>query len=495
LVYKTKREKYNAVIEEITKLQQAGRAVLVGTTSVEVSELLSKMLTFDKVPHNVLNAKQHAREAQVVAEAGLTGAVTIATNMAGRGTDIKLAPDVKKAGGLAIIGTERHESRRVDRQLRGRAGRQGDPGSSQFFVSLEDELMRLFGSDKLSGWMDKLGHKDGDVIQHSMISKSIERAQKKVEENNFGIRKRLLEYDDVMNAQREVIYTRRRNALFGERLALDLDNAFFDSCNLIASQFDSNRNYEEFKIEVIRDFAFEPNITEQEFLKIDVNALTDKLYFQLKDLYNQKLENLKEHTLPVLKNVLSENGDRIENIAVPFTDGHKSLQIITDLKKSVSSEGKELVNSLERQITLGLIDESWKNHLRQMDEMKQSVQLASYEQKDPLLIYKFEAFNLFKEMIGVTNKNIVSFLIRCGIPMEEERDIHQARVEKTDMSRMRANKEQIAAAGEDYAANENDYYDPTPVKKEPVRNLEPKIGRNDPCPCGSGKKFKQCHGK
>jgi preprotein translocase subunit SecA len=495
LVFKTKREKYRAVIDEVKKLREAGRAVLVGTTSVEVSELLSKMLTFDKVPHNVLNAKQHAREAQVVAEAGLTGAVTIATNMAGRGTDIKLAPDVKKAGGLAIIGTERHESRRVDRQLRGRAGRQGDPGSSQFFVSLEDELMRLFGSDKLSGWMDKLGHKDGDVIQHSMISKSIERAQKKVEENNFGIRKRLLEYDDVMNAQREVIYTRRRNALFGERLALDLDNAFFDSCNLIASQFDSNRNYEEFKIEVIRDFAFEPNITEQEFLKIDVNALTDKLYFQLKDLYNQKLENLKEHTLPVLKNVLSENGDRIENIAVPFTDGHKSLQIITDLKKSVSSEGKELVNSLERQITLGLIDESWKNHLRQMDEMKQSVQLASYEQKDPLLIYKFEAFNLFKEMIGVTNKNIVSFLIRCGIPMEEERDIHQARVEKTDMSRMRANKEQIAAAGEDYAANENDYYDPTPVKKEPVRNLEPKIGRNDPCPCGSGKKFKQCHGK
>jgi preprotein translocase subunit SecA len=335
LVFKTKREKYRAVIDEVKKLREAGRAVLVGTTSVEVSELLSKMLTFDKVPHNVLNAKQHAREAQVVAEAGLTGAVTIATNMAGRGTDIKLAPDVKKAGGLAIIGTERHESRRVDRQLRGRAGRQGDPGSSQFFVSLEDELMRLFGSDKLSGWMDKLGHKDGDVIQHSMISKSIERAQKKVEENNFGIRKRLLEYDDVMNAQREVIYTRRRNALFGERLALDLDNAFFDSCNLIASQFDSNRNYEEFKIEVIRDFAFEPNITEQEFLKIDVNALTDKLYFQLKDLYNQKLENLKEHTLPVLKNVLSENGDRIENIAVPFTDGHKSLQIMYRFEKAV----------------------------------------------------------------------------------------------------------------------------------------------------------------
>jgi preprotein translocase subunit SecA len=494
LVYKTKREKYRAVIEEVKKLRDQGRAILVGTTSVEVSELLSKMLTFDKVPHNVLNAKQHAREAQVVAEAGLTGAVTIATNMAGRGTDIKLAPDVKKAGGLAIIGTERHESRRVDRQLRGRAGRQGDPGSSQFFVSLEDDLMRLFGSDKLSGWMDKLGHKDGDVIQHSMISKSIERAQKKVEENNFGIRKRLLEYDDVMNAQREVIYTRRRNALFGERLAMDLDNAFYDSCNLIATQFDNNRNYEEFKIEVIRDFAFEPQITEQEFLKIPVEALTDKLYFQLKELYTRKLDFLREQTLPVLKNIQSQN-ERIENIAVPFTDGHRGFQVLADLKKCIDTESQELISALERQITLQLIDDAWKNHLRQMDEMKQSVQLASYEQKDPLLIYKFEAFNLFKEMIGVTNKNIVSFLIRCGIPMQEEQDIHQAQVEKTDMSRMRANKEEIDAAGEDYAANENDYYDPTPVKKEPVRNLEPKIGRNDPCPCGSGKKYKQCHGK
>lgn len=496
LVFKTKREKYRAVIEEVKKLKEEGRAILVGTTSVEVSELLSKMLTFDKVPHNVLNAKQHAREAQVVVEAGLSGAVTIATNMAGRGTDIKLAPEVKQAGGLAIIGTERHESRRVDRQLRGRAGRQGDPGSSQFFVSLEDDLMRLFGSDKLSGWMDKLGHNDGDVIQHKMISNSIERAQKKVEENNFGIRKRLLEYDDVMNSQREVIYTRRRNALFGERLALDLDNAFFDSCNLLATQFDGNRNFQEFKIEVIRDFAFEPNITEQEFLKIDVNALTDKLYFQLKDLYARKLENLKENTLPILKNIQQQNGDRIDNIAVPFSDGIKHIQIVANLKKSIESEGKELVDAVEKQITLGLIDDAWKNHLRQMDEMKQSVQLASYEQKDPLLIYKFEAFNLFKEMIGITNKAIVSFLVKSGIPMQEEQDIHQAREEKTDMSRMRANKEEIDDAGQEYGANEKDYYDPTPaVKAEPVRNLEPKIGRNDPCPCGSGKKFKQCHGK
>ncbi|MEZ5045804.1 MAG: preprotein translocase subunit SecA [Chitinophagaceae bacterium] len=495
LVFKTKREKYKAVIEEIKKLSQAGRPVLVGTTSVEVSELLGRMLTLEKIKHNVLNAKQHAREAQVVAEAGLAGAVTIATNMAGRGTDIKLGAGVKDAGGLAIIGTERHESRRVDRQLRGRAGRQGDPGSSQFFVSLEDDLMRLFGTDRLSNWMDKLGHKDGDVIQHSMISKSIERAQKKVEENNFGIRKRLLEYDDVMNAQREVIYTRRKNALFGERLALDLDNAFYDCCNNIAAQFDSQRNYEEFKLQVIRDFAFEPDISEQDFLKMPANKMTDKLFSQLNEVYQHKMEGIKAQTAPVLQSILNQNGDRVENVAVPFTDGHKEMNVVTNLKKTIHSEGKELVHAIERQITLGLIDESWKNHLRQMDEMKQSVQLASYEQKDPLLIYKFEAFNLFKEMIGETNKHIVSFLMRCGIPFEQEQDIHQARQQKTDMTGMRANKEQIDAAGEDYAANENDYYDPTPTKQEPVKRLEPKIGRNDACPCGSGKKFKQCHGK
>ncbi len=495
LVYKTKREKYRAVIEEIKKLSAEGRSVLVGTTSVEVSELLSKMLTFDKVPHNVLNAKQHAKEAQVISEAGHTGAITIATNMAGRGTDIKLGDDVKKAGGLAIIGTERHESRRVDRQLRGRAGRQGDPGSSQFFVSLEDDLMRLFGSDKLSGWMDKLGHKDGDVIQHSMISKSIERAQKKVEENNFGIRKRLLEYDDVMNAQREVIYTRRRNALFGERLALDLDNAFYDSCRLVASQFDGNRNYEQFKIEVLRDFAFETTIQESEFLKMDANSITESLYQQLIEMYARKKDFICEQTAPVLKNIVFQNGVRIENIAVPFTDGIRTLQIVTNLKKSIETEGRELIDAQERQITLGLIDEAWKNHLRQMDELKQSVQLASYEQKDPLLIYKFEAFNLFKAMLSETNKLIVSFLLRSGIPMHQEQDIHQAEVEKTDMSKLRANREEIDEAGQAYGADESDYYNPSAVKAEPVKRLEPKIGRNDLCPCGSGKKFKQCHGK
>lgn len=498
LVYKTKREKLRAVIEEVKKLREAGRPVLVGTTSVEVSELLSKMLTFDKVPHNVLNAKQHAREAQVVAEAGLAGAVTIATNMAGRGTDIKLGPGVKEAGGLAIIGTERHESRRVDRQLRGRAGRQGDPGSSVFYVSLEDDLMRLFGSDRLSGWMDKLGHKEGDVIQHSMITKSIERAQKKVEENNFGIRKRLLEYDDVMNAQREVIYTRRRNALFGERLALDLDNAMYDSCSLIANQFNTNRNYQEFLTEVLRDFAMEPDISEADFLKVDVNALTEKLYAQLFETYHRKTQWLREQTAPIMNNILEHNGDRVENVAIPFTDGIRGVQIVTNLKKAIETEGRDMIGSLERQITLALIDDAWKNHLRKMDELKQSVQLASLEQKDPLLIYKFEAFNLFKDMIGETNKHIVSFLMRCGIPMQQEQEIHQAEVARTDMSTLRANREEIEAAGEDYAANENDRFTSTStadVKRDPVRNLEPRIGRNDVCPCGSGKKYKQCHGK
>ncbi|MBL7754163.1 MAG: preprotein translocase subunit SecA [Chitinophagaceae bacterium] len=493
LVFKTKREKLRAVIDEVKKLREKGRPVLVGTTSVEVSELLSRMLHLDKIPHNVLNAKQHAREAQIVAEAGMSGTVTIATNMAGRGTDIKLSPEVKQAGGLAIIGTERHESRRVDRQLRGRAGRQGDPGSSQFFVSLEDDLMRLFGSERLSGWMDKLGHKEGDVIQHSMITKSIERAQKKVEENNFGIRKRLLEYDDVMNAQREVIYTRRRNALFGERLALDLDNAFYDSCALIASQVESKRNLEEFKLEVIRDFAFEPEISAAEFEKIDSNKLAEKLYQQLIKVYRQKSDFIREQTAPVLKNILEQNGAQVENIGVPFSDGHRGLQIVVNLRKAVETEGRELIDAQERQITLGLIDEAWKNHLRQMDELKQSVQLASYEQKDPLLIYKFEAFNLFKEMIGETNKHIVSFLMRSGIPMQQQ-DIQEAEVEKTDMSHMQSNREEIDEAGQAYGANEQDI-PREPVRQEPLRRLEPKIGRNDPCPCGSGKKFKQCHGR
>jgi len=495
LIYKTKREKYKAIIEEVVRLRENGQPVLVGTTSVEVSELLSRMLDQAKIKHNVLNAKQHEREASVVAEAGVGGNITIATNMAGRGTDIKISDEVKAAGGLAIVGTERHESRRVDRQLRGRAGRQGDPGASQFFVSLEDNLMRLFGSEKLANVMDKMGHKDGDVIQHSMITKSIERAQKKVEENNFGIRKRLLEYDDVMNSQREVIYTRRKNALFGERLALDLDNAFYDSCAVIAAKH-AGQDYEMFKLELAREFAFEPDLEKDSFTRLGQNQLAETLYQQLILFYNHKKEVLRTQTMPVLEGILNQPGNKYERVAVPFTDGSKAMQVVVNLKDAIESEGTLLLDSVERQITLGLIDESWKTHLRQMDEMKQSVQLASYEQKDPLLIYKFEAFELFKEMINSTNKNIVSFLCRAGIPANEEKDIRQARTRRTDMSRMSENKAAVDAQGDDYSVDERDQYDGgQTVKQAPVVRDQPKIGRNDKCPCGSGKKYKQCHGK
>jgi len=494
-VYKTKREKYSAVIEEIVNLSNGGQPVLVGTTSVEVSELLSRMLKQAKIKHNVLNAKQHGKEAQVVAEAGIAGNVTIATNMAGRGTDIKLGEGVKDAGGLAIVGTERHESRRVDRQLRGRAGRQGDPGSSQFFVSLEDDLMRLFGSERLSNVMDKLGHKEGDMIQHGMISKSIERAQKKVEENNFGIRKRLLEYDDVMNSQREVIYARRKNALFGERLAIDLDNAFYDSCQVLAASFDGSKDFEYFKLQIAKEFAIDTSIEKEEFGKMNTDKLTERLYDELLTFYERKKQALKENVLPVLKNMQSRNSN-IDRVAIPFTDGNKAMQVVVGLESAIESEGAELLDSVEKQITLGLIDEGWKVHLRQMDETKTSVQMASYEQKDPLLIYKFEAFELFKTMISETNKSIISFLCKAGIPAEQEQDVRAAQERKTDMSNMSSNKAAVDAAGDDYAANENDYYDPSQnVKQEPIVRDEPKIGRNDKCPCGSGKKYKQCHGK
>src|SRR5256714_6856964 len=379
LVYKTKREKYKAVIDEIENLRNAGRPVLVGTTSVEVSELLAKMLQGKKIPHNVLNAKQHAREAQVVAEAGLAGAVTIATNMAGRGTDIKLGPGVKEAGGLAIIGTERHESRRVDRQLRGRAGRQGDPGTSQFYVSLEDDLMRLFGSDRIASLMDRMGYKEGEVIQHSMISKSIERAQKKVEENNFGIRKRLLEYDDVMNKQRTVVYTKRNHALFGERLALDLDNAFYDVAEGLISTFKDNNDYEGFRLEGIVNFGMDTKITPDEFNKENEEALALKLYNEASENYQQKRQALMKNVLPVFANIKQTQGAHIQNVVVPFTDGRKALQVLANLDKTLTSNGAELVNALERTITLVLIDEAWKEHLRAMDDLKQSVQTAYYE--------------------------------------------------------------------------------------------------------------------
>ncbi len=497
LVYKTKKEKYGAVIDEIEKLRTEGRPCLVGTTSVEVSELLSRILKQKNIPHNVLNAKQHSREAQVVAEAGLAGAVTIATNMAGRGTDIKLGPGVKEAGGLAILGTERHESRRVDRQLRGRAGRQGDPGTSNFYVSLEDDLMRMFGSERIAGLMDRMGYKEGEVIQHSMITKSIERAQKKVEENNFGIRKRLLEYDDVMNKQRNVVYGKRNHALFGDRLALDLDNAFYSVAEGLVFSHKENNDHEGLKLAVIMQFGIETQITANDLDKTDASQLTEKLYLEAIERYNHKKKSIGEQTMEVITNIRKEQGAHIENVAVPFTDGRKAIQAIANLDKYMSTGGLELGSALERSITLALIDDAWKEHLRSMDDLRHSVQTAGYEQKDPLVIYKIEAFNAFKQMDDQVNKDIVSFLAHAGIPMEQTNagSIREGREQKTDMSRMNVNKQEISAAGSDYAANENDYYDPSvPVKQAPVR-VDPKVGRNDACPCGSGKKFKQCHGK
>jgi preprotein translocase subunit SecA len=500
LVFKTKREKYKAVIEEIEKHRSAGRPLLVGTTSVEVSELLSRMLKQKQIPHNVLNAKQHAREAQVVAEAGLAGNVTIATNMAGRGTDIKLGPGVKEAGGLAILGTERHESRRVDRQLRGRAGRQGDPGSSIFFVSLEDDLMRMFGSERIAKVMDFAGYKEGEVIQHSMITKSIERAQRKVEENNFGIRKRLLEYDDVMNKQRTVIYTKRSHALFGERLALDLDNGFYSVAEGLINSFKEQADFEGFRMAVIVNFGIDTTITEEELSKTNEQQLTDRLYHEAISSYQLKKNEIATNALPVFKNIRQQQGSRIENVVVPFTDGRRGMQVLANLDKTLQSSGYELTQALERNVALSLIDDAWKEHLRAMDDLKQSVQTASYEQKDPLVIYKMEAFGLFKKLDEQVNRDVISFLCHAGIPVEQEevpeKAIHEGREQKTDMSKMRVNKNEIDAAGQDYAANENDYFDPTPtvVKQQPIV-VGPKVGRNDPCPCGSGKKFKNCHGK
>jgi preprotein translocase subunit SecA len=499
LVYKTKREKYKAVIDEIEALRNAGRPVLVGTTSVEISELLGRMLQQKKIPHNVLNAKQHSKEAQVVAEAGLAGAVTIATNMAGRGTDIKLGPGVKDAGGLAIIGTERHESRRVDRQLRGRAGRQGDPGTSQFYVSLEDDLMRMFGSERIASLMDKLGYKEGDVIQHSMISNSIQRAQKKVEENNFGIRKRLLEYDDVMNKQRNVVYGKRQHALFGERLALDIDTAFSVVAESLVTGFREQEDYEGFKMACIVNYGLDTRINEEEFRKGDLNTIIDKLYSEATETYNQRKEELKKNSIPVFKNIRLTQGNHIENVVVPFTDGRKGLNVLTPLDKTLNSNGAELANALEKTITLLVIDDAWKEHLRAMDDLKQSVQTAYLEQKDPLVIYKVEAFQQFKNMDADVNKDIVSFLCHAGIPsaQQENAQLKEGRAQKTDYSKMKANKEEIDAAGDDYAANERDKFNPeggVAVKQEPVK-VGPKIGRNDPCPCGSGKKYKNCHGK
>ena len=489
-VYRTMREKYNAVADEIVSLTQAGRPVLVGTTSVEISELLSRMLKLRGIRHNVLNAKLHQKEADIVAEAGKPGTVTIATNMAGRGTDIKLGPGVKEAGGLAIVGTERHESRRVDRQLRGRAGRQGDPGSSQFFVSLEDNLMRLFGSERIANIMVRMGIEEGEVIQHSMITKSIERAQRKVEENNFGIRKRLLEYDDVMNSQRTVIYAKRKNALFGERLEVDLNNTIFDVVEDIVSEYKESGNYEGFKLEVIRNFSVDPEIGQEEFAETSIHKLTDKLFASVTDFYKRKNEATAAQAYPVLKEVFRERGEHIENIIVPFTDGVRGIQVASNLKKAVETEGREVYKAFERTVVLALIDDAWKEHLREMDDLKQSVQNAVYEQKDPLIVYKMEAFNLFKQMLASVNKDVVSFLFKGGIPVHEAEEVHEARpMPRQDTSRLKVSKPELAAV-----ANGVPVDDTREIQKtQPIR-VENKIGRNDPCPCGSGKKYKNCHG-
>ncbi len=494
LVFKTKREKYKAVIDEIETLRAAGRPVLVGTTSVEVSELLGKMLQVKKIPHNVLNAKQHAREAQIVTEAGLPGNVTIATNMAGRGTDIKLGSGVKEAGGLAILGTERHDSRRVDRQLRGRAGRQGDPGSSQFYVSLEDDLMRMFGSDRIAGMMDKLGYKEGEVIQHSMITKSIERAQKKVEENNFGIRKRLLEYDDVMNKQRSAIYTRRNHALSGERLALDVDNAFYSVAESLIPSFQESNDYEGFKLACILHFGIDTQIAQENFSKADANLLTEQLYQEAKMAYLHRMDDIKKEAIPVFQNIMVSQGRGVENVFVPFSDNIKGFQVLANMNKTIDTKGQELINALERTATLAFIDDAWKEHLRSMDDLRTSVQNATYEQKDPLVIYKVEAFSLFAQLNNEINKNIVSFLCHASIPVQQgEPAIREGRAQKTDMSKMRQRKEEMSVGS---PSGMQDYIDPSaePIKQEPIVT-GPKIGRNDPCPCGSGKKYKNCHGK
>ena len=520
-IYKTKREKYNAVIEEIVKLTEAGRPVLVGTTSVEISELLSRMLTMRKIKHNVLNAKLHQKEAEIVALAGQTSTVTIATNMAGRGTDIKLSPEVKAAGGLAIIGTERHESRRVDRQLRGRAGRQGDPGSSVFFVSLEDDLMRLFASEKIAGLMDKLGFKEGEVLEHSMLSKSVERAQKKVEENNFGIRKRLLEYDDVMNSQRNVVYTRRRHALMGERIGLDVLNTIYDTSTAIVDQHMDD--FEGFKLELFKTFAMESPFTEEEFKGMKQEQLTDKLFNEALQNYKRRMERMTQVAFPVIKQVYENQGAMYENILIPITDGKRVYNVSCNLKEAYDTECKAVVKAFQKSIVLHMIDEAWKEHLREMDELRHSVQNASYENKDPLLIYKLESYNLFKNMVDAMNRKTAAILMRGQIPVREEpteeqrqaieaqrralaerqaavakaiaeeRERRRVAVQQAgperheDMSRYQATK--ADPNGNDAQAAEAPRPKPAPVR------AEKRVGRNDPCPCGSGKKYKNCHGQ
>jgi preprotein translocase subunit SecA len=474
-IYKTTREKFNAVIEDVTELSKAGRPVLIGTTSVEISELLSRMLKMRGVAHNVLNAKMHKQEAQIVEEAGKPGVVTIATNMAGRGTDIKLSAEVKAAGGLAIVGTERHDSRRVDRQLRGRAGRQGDPGSSQFYVSLEDNLMRLFGSERVAKVMDRMGLEEGEVIQHSMMTKSIERAQKKVEENNFGVRKRLLEYDDVMNAQREVVYKRRRHALHGERLKLDIANMLYDTCDLIVGDNKATNDFKNFEFELIRYFSITSPVAESEFSRLTEIELTGKIYKSALAFYTEKTERSAREAFPIISNVYEDKNNKFERIIVPFTDGIKSLNVVTDLKKAYESKGHQLVADFEKNITLAIVDEAWKKHLRKMDELKQSVQLAVHEQKDPLLIYKFEAFKLFSSMLNGVNKEVISFLFKGDLPQQTEPAIQEAKQVKV--------KENYKISKDEIVSSESANQEAGQTKQRQITETivrdQPKINRND----------------
>ncbi|MBN8679994.1 MAG: preprotein translocase subunit SecA [Chitinophagales bacterium] len=504
LVYKTAREKYNAVIDDIVKLREAGRPCLVGTTSVEISELLSRMLKMRGIDHNVLNAKQHQREAEIVAEAGLAGKVTIATNMAGRGTDIKLGPGVKEAGGLAIIGTERHESRRVDRQLRGRAGRQGDPGSSQFYVSLEDNLMRLFQSDRIAGLMDKMGHKDGDVIQHSMVTNSIERAQKKVEENNFGIRKRLLEYDDVMNIQREAIYKKRRNALFGDRLAVDINNAFQSITSELVQVHRQDGDFETFRLDSIRLIGVDPEMDAAWFKSAPLNTVLATFQDQVMGLYDHKSKQVGERILPEIKRVYAEHGQRYKRIVVPFTDGSAGYNVSADMENAIRTEGKSVMRDIEKVATLALIDDAWKEHLRNVDDLKESVQGASFEQKDPLVIYKMEAYNLFESLIGHINANVTSFLLKGSLALPSDDDMRRAQaaanqaeaMRKAQASRLRTNtqQQQTETQAAAHRAAESVGHNGPVQRTQPIVR-EKVVGRNDPCPCGSGKKYKHCHGQ
>ena len=489
-VYKTKREKYNAVIEEIVELVAAGRPVLVGTTSVEISELLSRMLTMRKISHNVLNAKLHQKEADIVAEAGRAGTVTIATNMAGRGTDIKLTPEVKEAGGLAIIGTERHESRRVDRQLRGRAGRQGDPGSSVFFVSLEDDLMRLFGSERISKVMDRMGFQEGEMIEHSMISKSIERAQKKVEENNFGIRKRLLEYDDVMNKQRTVIYARRRHALMGERIGVDIVNTLYDTAYAIVNNNHQALDFDGFKNDMLSVFAMDTPVTEDEFRSLKADKIVDKVAETAYEVFARKMDKMAEVANPVIKQVYENQGAQYEKILIPITDGKRMYNVPVVLKEAYETESKAVVKSFEKAILLHAIDEGWKENLRELDELKHSVQNATYEQKDPLLIYKLESSNLFGAMLEDMNRKITSVLMRAQIPVREPEQVRKAETERRqDYSRYSANKQDMTDIQRAGQRDTRERQVTQPIHAEKT------VGRNDQCPCGSGKKYKNCCGK